>query len=135
MIRRAKNDPFGKGAAIYVGKTGADLCPVTALFNYLKIRPNVPGPLFTYPDSSPLLKTSFVSEVKKGLQAAGLDQSLYTGHSFRSGAATSAASAGVPAHLIQSAGRWSSDAYLVYIKTPIESFTELSKTLACQARC
>jgi hypothetical protein len=132
MIRRAKNDPFGKGAAIYVGKTGADLCPVTALFNYLKIRPNVPGPLFTYSDSSPQLKTSFISEVKKGLQAAGLDQSLYTGHSFRSGLLPRQHQQAYQPILfnLQVGG-----AYLVYIKTPIKSFTELSKTLACQAKC
>lgn len=41
----------------------------------------------------------------------------FCGHSFRIGAATSAASSGVADHVIQSLGRWSSDCYIRYIRT------------------
>ena len=48
---------------------------------------------------------------------AGLDASLYSGHSFRIGAATSAAQAGIQDSIIQALGRWSSGAFLVYVRT------------------
>ena len=38
-IRRAKNDPFGKGAKV---KTNMALCPVTATLNYIVVRPDAP---------------------------------------------------------------------------------------------
>jgi hypothetical protein len=38
------------------------------------------------------------------------------GHSLRAGGATSYALAGIPPHLIQAMGRWSSDAFQIYIR-------------------
>ncbi|KAI0820425.1 hypothetical protein BC628DRAFT_1276145, partial [Trametes gibbosa] len=49
------------------------------------------------------------------LTALGLDSSKYSGHSFRRGAATSAAAVGYADHEIQLLGRWRSDAYKLYI--------------------
>ena len=129
-IRRAKNDPFGKGAKVYLGKTNMALCPVTATLNYIVVRPDAPGPLLLWKTSLPLLRNTFIQAVKAALLSAGINHSLYSGHSFRIGAATSAASAGVPAHLIQTMGRWSSDAYLSYIRTPPESLANISSSLA-----
>ena len=38
-LRRVKTDLFGHGADIFVSKTGAALCPVSAILNYLAVRP------------------------------------------------------------------------------------------------
>ena len=46
----------------------------------------------------------------------GINQSKYALHSFRIGAATTAAAAGIPAWLIKTLGRWNSNAYLAYIR-------------------
>ena len=81
---------------MWLGKTSSVVCPVVALLNYLAIRPGPAGPLFMFQDGSPLSRDQFVRKVKQALYAANVDKSQYSGHSFRIGAATSAAAAGVP---------------------------------------
>uniref|UniRef100_A0A1X7SJB1 Tyr recombinase domain-containing protein n=1 Tax=Amphimedon queenslandica TaxID=400682 RepID=A0A1X7SJB1_AMPQE len=67
-------------------------------------------------DGNPLLKEQFVAGVRKALAEVGKNPDCFAGHSFRIGAATTAAAAGVPAHIIKHLGRWSSDAYLLYVR-------------------
>ena len=133
-LRFAKTDPFGQGVSVFLGRTNAALCPVAAMLNYLTVRPATAGPLFVHADGAPLLKNQFVGGVRRALAAANLDPSKYSGHSFRIGAATSAAAAGVPDHLIKTLGRWESAAYLLYIRTPRETLASVSVLLAGQAR-
>ena len=51
-------------------------------------------------------------------------------HSFRIGAATTAAAAGYPKWAIQTLGRWSSDCYKTYIRIPESTTNSLSQALA-----
>ena len=128
FLSQAKNDPFKKGILIFLGKSGKAVCPVNALLGYVAVRPVAGGPLFIWEDMSPLSRDQFVHKVKAALQAANVNSESYSGHSFRIGAATTAAAAGVPADTIKMLGRWSSDAYQLYVRTPRES-------LAAVARC
>ena len=88
---------------------------------YLAVRPPGDGQLLVWEDSRPLTRTTFVTRLRRGLQSAGLDMNQFFGHSLRIGAATSAAVAGVPDHLIKTLGRWRSEAYHLYICTPRDS--------------
>ena len=45
----------------------------------------VPDPLFCHPDSTPLVRSRFVTEVKQALQCLGYDFSQFAGHSSRAG--------------------------------------------------
>ena len=117
-IRKAKSDPFGNGIFIFLGKTGCHLCPVSAVLNYMARRPQGEGPLLRWGDRSPLRQDRFVQAVKAILRDAGFDPSHYSGHSFRIGAASSAAARGIPDHLIKTLGRWRSEAYQLYVRTP-----------------
>ena len=90
-IKQSKTDPFRKGVNIFVGCTGTDLCPVGALLDYLRVRGTAQGALFVFSDGRLLTRQHFVERVRDALQRAGVDQSKYCGHSFRIGAATTAA--------------------------------------------
>ena len=57
------------------------------------------------------------------------DTRKYNTHSFRIGAANSARQANILDPLIQLMGRWKSNAYLTYIKTPPMEIAKLSKHL------
>ena len=72
----------------------------------------------------------FVAKVKEALSEAGFDPLKFAGHSFRIGAALTAASRGVEDSLIKTLGRWRSSAYLLYVRIPRERLARLSTTLA-----
>ncbi len=77
-----------------------------------------------------LTRARFVEELQSALREAGVDARLYAGHSFRIGAATTAAQCGLQDSLIQTLGRWRSSAYTIYIHTPKPTLTAVSATLA-----
>lgn len=85
--------------------------------------------LFIYQDGSPLSRSRLSSFLQTTLQAAGIP-GKFSGHSFRIGAATTAAQRGVPDHLIKTMGRWSSDAYLLYVRTPVDTILSVAERLA-----
>ena len=71
-----------------------------------------------------------MNHLKEALIAAGVDASKYSGHSFRIGAATTAAACGIQDTLIKTLGRWESEAYTLYIQTPWETLCKVSQVLA-----
>ena len=94
--KQSKTDPFRKGVDILLGRTNQTLCPVAALSAYLQIRGPASGPLFMHNNSATLSRGSLVKALQEALKQCGMDSSLYNGHSFRIGAAITAAAAGVP---------------------------------------
>lgn len=132
FLRRAKTDPFGNGVNIFLGRTGCTLCPVVAILNYLAVRPLGEGALLVLENGEPLTKDLFVRKVRKALTVAGIDHQQYAGHSFRIGAATTAAAVGIPAHTIKMMGRWTSEAYTLYIREPRESLAAVARRLVRQ---
>ena len=103
---------------------------MAAILAYLVTRPAVGGPFFIFKDGSPLTRDKLVRAVRKALTDAGLDQSGYSGHSIRIGAATAAARAGISESMIKMLGRWESAAYQRYIRTPRDRLAAISSQLA-----
>ena len=128
-IKASKTDPFRKGCYLYIGLGRPPLCALSAIMNYLPLRGQSPGPLFLLSNGQPLSHTLLTHWLKDIFAAAGI-QGSFSSHSFRIGAATVAARMGVPDHLIQAVGRWNSDAYKLYIRTPAEALAQVSSLLS-----
>ena len=93
------------------------------MLNYLAVRRKEQGLLFYFSDGSPLTKSKFVDKFRTLLHQAGIDGSLYSGHSFRIGVASTAATND---SLIQTLGRWKSSAYLTYVRIPAKNLAAIS---------
>ena len=131
-IKASKTDPFRSGMSIFLGRTDKDLSPVAAMLSYVQCRGLNPGPLFHFADGRPLSREAFVREIRSALEQVGINATSYSGHSFRIGAATTAAAAGVEDAVIKILGRWESTAYLQYVQLPRESLASISNTLVAE---
>lgn len=104
-IRRSKGDQEGEGQVVAVGRTGTATCPATAYEAWITAAEISEGAVFRginrHGRIGRRLSTDAVSEiVQRRAGAAGLDPTLFSGHSMRAGFATSAALAGVEERLI-----------------------------------
>lgn len=93
-------------------------CPVKLLLDFISVQGSVQGPLFCWPDGKPIKRAFFVEKLKAALTFCDLDISLYKAHSFRIGAASWASAKGFTDSQIRHLGRWRSNAFLRYIRTP-----------------
>lgn len=128
-LRQSKSDPFGAGVSIYLGKSGHEICPVSALLNYVVRRGQQRGPLFMFQNGQTLSRQRLICCVNQALTLQGMNSSGITGHSFRIGAATAAARAGLQDSRIQELGRWHSSAFTRYIRTPVDVLAASSSYL------
>ena len=113
-----KADPFFEGNHVIVKKQQyCNLNPLHTFQNYLRSRDH------KFPLSSPLWLTSSGSIPTRNFFITRLRRYFerdVAGQSMRAGGATYLAENGVPPSLIQFIGRWSSDAFFIYIrKSPV----------------
>ena len=89
FIKRSKTDQSGEGMTKGIPYfSNSDYCPVISLKNWLEKSGIKSGKIFDMSDKSVALT------IKKYTAIAGLDSKKYSGHSLRSGFATSAAELG-----------------------------------------
>ncbi len=91
-------------------------CPVLALKEYIRVRPKGNVLLFVDRAGRNLTRSMLVRVMKVIFSQAHLDTTLFNTHSFRTGRTTDLAAKGVSAEKIRVIGRWSSDAYMKYIR-------------------
>jgi len=123
-IKRSKTDQFGEGftkALPYFDSS--KYCPVVSLKNWLEISRITTGPLFRkFVKGSKLAENRLTDQtvallIKEYLNLAGIDSKNYSGHSLRSGFATSAAESGVEERSIMAmTGHKSTEMVRRYIK-------------------
>ena len=133
-IKASKTDPFRRGVTLVIGQTDNVLCPVKAVLSFMVARGPGAGPLFAWEDKRFLTREAFVAAVRAALTEAGLVAKDYAGHSFRIGAATTAARQGIQDSLIKTLGRWESAAYTKYIRTAPDTLQGVASRLTSVTR-
>ena len=123
-LRRSKTDQFGEGltkALPYFDNS--KYCPVVSLKNWIEISRISSGPVFRrFIKGSKLSENRLTDQtvallIKEYLQLAGIDSKNYSGHSLRSGFATSAAESGAEERSIMAmTGHKSTEMVRRYIK-------------------
>jgi len=89
FVRRSKTDQSGEGMTKGIPYfSNSDFCPVISLKNWIEESETKSGKIFNISDKSVALT------IKKYAAIAGLDSNKYSGHSLRSGFATSTAELG-----------------------------------------
>ena len=117
ILRFSKTDQRGKSSTLHFSSgPDATLCPVIAMQRFLDMRPKVQGPLFIHYGGDPLSRYQFGRVLTRGISTVGLSPANFSSHSFRIGAATSAAMSGIPIDTIKKLGRWQSYAVNLYIR-------------------
>nr|XP_006813956.1 PREDICTED: uncharacterized protein LOC102807347 [Saccoglossus kowalevskii] len=119
-LKASKTDPFRRGCNIIIAPSQSSVCAVQAYQAYKALHSSVAHlPAFQFANSNFLTRQAVSNHIRDLLTRASVpDVNHYTTHSFRSGAATTAADANLPDWLIKALGRWRSDAYQTYIRTP-----------------
>ena len=129
-IKASKTDQFWTRTLVVFGSTRAEICPVSALLDYLSRCGGAPGPLIVNDNQSPLCRHNFVDCMQHALTSAGLQGSDFNGHSFCIGAVTSASQARVPETTINILGRWESMAYQQYFRPCPSELAQVAGKLA-----
>ena len=123
-VKRSKTDQFGEGyikALPYFEES--IYCPVTTLKRWLNVSKIIKGPIFRrFSKGSKLTSNRLTDQtvaliIKDYLNKTGIDSKNYSGHSLRSGFATSAAESGAEERSIMSmTGHKSTEMVRRYIK-------------------
>ena len=129
QLKSSKTDPFRLGVQIRIAANGLLLCPVTALRKYMQSRKPSVAPLFGFSNGHYLTRQAFARAIHGLLP----EHANISTHSFRIGAATTAAAMGLPRWLIKNLGRWNSDCFRQYIRIPGETITKVSASLSQHA--
>ncbi|RXN07697.1 tyrosine recombinase [Labeo rohita] len=118
-LKKSKTDQFGRSCPIYIFRLNSFISAFEPISEYVLSRyansSSPQEPLFLTENGKMATRLWFNKHFLKVLSASGISPEHYSLHSFRIGAATSAASAGISDETIRVMGRWSSEAYRLYI--------------------
>ena len=123
-VKKSKTDQFGEGMTKGIPHFENSLyCPVTSLKRWINFSQIRKGPIFVKFSKGPKITKQRLTDqsvaliIKEYLFKAGIDSKNYSGHSLRSGFATSAAEAGAEERSIMAmTGHKTTDMVRRYIK-------------------
>ena len=130
-IKAPKEDKAGKSIIVDVFETGTELCPIRAYKKWSKFRvESKEQPMFRLGSGIPLTGKKFNEIVRRCLkgEVEGME-GLLSSHSFRAGTASMMAAIGYSDEEIKAVGRWSSRAFMEYIKLPRTQRAEIARRI------
>ena len=108
IMKASKTDPFWHGVTIKLTSSGdSTLCAVTALDHLLAVCLSCQGLIFCFVNKTTLNQRHLNTLIRELATCTGICPWQYSSHSFRIGAVSAAAAAGLPDWRIQALGRWS----------------------------
>ena len=133
-LKSPKERRLKMGLAIDVFSTASYLCPVRAYGKYLlSLGRSLPsgGPAFLTMERNGYTGAAFNKDLKELLKGdIDYSRGKITSHSFRAGLATEMGRLGYKDEEIKAVGRWSSEAYLHYVKCARLKRMKVAKQLA-----
>ena len=94
-LLQSKTDPFQHGSTIHLFPTSSSTCPIKAMTAYAThVDTSFNNPVFRAGRFNPLTQKKPNKTLRNLLQQGGFNHINYSSHSFRIGAATTAAAAG-----------------------------------------
>ena len=121
-VKKSKTDKLSNGIIIQIGCSFTKVCSYCTMSDFLRERKagkwSTNDPLFADNYGLILTKNRFVDTTRLLLAGAGIDPSRYSGHSSRAGSTTTAGNLNFEDHEIKILGRWTSDAYQLYLRNP-----------------
>ena len=126
-IKQSKTDQRRQGVILYMSHTNHAICPACAMKSNLALqqcRPNTTkdSPLFLLENQQALTRQHLVTFVSHLLRLVGVDPSAYSG--------TSTSLAGLTDYEIQMLGRWKSDCYKTYVRSPLNVLLQFPQRIA-----
>ena len=101
---------------------------IKLLFNKVKSSPD--SPALSFSARQFINHRTFTEKLKLLIKKAGLDPSLYSGHSFRRGGASYLYSIGGTTLMVQVLGEWSSQIFTRYLSLSLEDRLEAQQLIA-----
>jgi site-specific recombinase XerD len=133
-IKQSKTDQLKHGHSIFIFNLPTPIQPYQSLNFFLHQRKSQItsslDPLFIDDDNLPASRHWFQRNLKSILNSSGIPTKQFSSHSFRIGAATTAAQRGLSDHQIKMLGRWSSHAFETYVRSDLHNIRQAQQALA-----
>lgn len=115
FISSSKTSPAG--FTVIIGCSGTHICAYCWLSHLISTRAHLPShPIFTLSDGHLLTARHLTAAMRRLVSLAGLPPAGITPHSLRAGSATDAAGLGASDARVKALGRWTSNAYQLYLR-------------------
>ena len=130
-IKTSKTNNHGPPETVIIYERGDNLYPLKAMVKLKAITRDLPAdaPAFVESNGRPYTQKALNAHLKL-LTGKLFSKGALTGHSFRAGLITMLARSGYPEEVLKQIGRWSSRAYLCYIKHGRTTRQEAAKACA-----